>query len=283
MAPNCYSQPPLPRLVKYLLSCRLISTSAVLSSIHLQLTCDRRRTEPDCDHHIVITAVPPKDLYQHRDGRGYFDYFPPGAASEKPPAENAAAAPTAGLLKTLTDPLWRFFGSAPLPNPPPPPPPPPPASKFRRSQQRSHSYAGHPVPVVASQELVIARPPQELKGAASALLSYLPALSTISSLGIPAIPLPAFLTPKPDPPPQLSAEVLDTMIRYLAIYTEHAVSPPSKATTERLKVQASRLMMGMSKHGSHNLHEYLVILKRTPDVTIAFDSRMLERYSRGDV
>lgn len=104
-------------------------------------------------------------------------------------------------------------------------------------------------------------------------------MPSLSGITLPSIP---FLTPTPEPPPQLSLEALDTMIRYLAIYTQHAVSLDSRKTTAKLKRDAEQLIMGMSIHGTQSLHEYLVVLKRTPDVAIAFDSRMLARYTRGD-
>ncbi|KAF8251238.1 hypothetical protein K440DRAFT_102208 [Wilcoxina mikolae CBS 423.85] len=191
----------------------------------------------------------------------------PAPPEEKPPAA-AAAASGGGILKTLTDPLKQLLGRGTAEDPPPPPPPPPP-HRNRNDPRRIHSYTA------GDRQLILAPAPGDKAAAAAPnkLLSLLPSLPSL-----PSIP---FLTP--DPPPQLSHEALHTVVRYLDLYTRHgACQHHSPKRTKKLQVEAERLMLGMSPRAVRNLHEYLVGLKRAPDVKITIDPRMLERYTGGD-
>jgi hypothetical protein len=142
----------------------------------------------------------------------------------------------------------------------------------RRRRRRIHSYTGASPSRQALVPLSQTPPPPKGGG----ILSYLPSLS------VPAIPIPAMLKPTPEPPPQLSPEALDVVIRYLSLHTQHALTPGSSALTRRLQQCAERLMRGMSAEAASSLHAYLVVLKRMPETPVAFEREVLERYAGGD-
>ena len=228
------------------------------------------------------------DSYNPYFGNAYVESrVPKHQAAPAPPPQIVDAVPPSeptDYLKAITGPIWRIFSSA-VGTPEEKEKPqqlqvvPPPAPVHRRKDtRRTHSYAGE------SKELTPA-PPKEAPSVASTLLSYLPKLP---ALPVPSLPsLPAFLTPTREPPPQLTNEALDTMVRYLYIYTHHSsylppnVQDASTAPTKRFQKDAEHLMMSLSPHGARSLHNYLVILKRDPGVEQAFDSGVLSRYARG--
>jgi hypothetical protein len=153
----------------------------------------------------------------------------------------------------------------------------------RRRRRRIHSYTGASPSRQALVPLPQAPPPKNTSGG---ILSYLPSLSIpaiqMPSLSLPAIPIPAMLKPTPEPPPQLSPEALDVVIRYLSLHTQHALTPDSPALTRRLQHSARRLMHGMSSEAASSLHAYLVVLKRMPETPVAFEREVLERYAGRD-
>ncbi|KAF8545345.1 hypothetical protein BDD12DRAFT_871627 [Trichophaea hybrida] len=206
----------------------------------------------------------PPDQQQHYHHAAGGQFLLPQPIPTAPPEEKPPPAATGGgILKTLTDPLKQLLGRG-SEDPPPPPPP----HRNRNDPRRIHSYTA------GDRQLILAPAPGDKAAAApNKLLSLLPSLPSL-----PSIP---FLTP--DPPPQLSSEALHTVVRYLDLYTRHgACQHHSPKRTKKLQGEAERLMLGMSRRAVRNLHEYLVGVKRAPDVKITFDPKMLERYTGGD-
>ena len=211
----------------------------------------------------------------HHGREGYFEYRPTNVAvaapAPAPPQDEAASAGAGGLLSALTTPLFNLWAGSGDTTPAPATPvaapaPAPPTSRQlqrRNDPRRTHSDS-------QALTVVSAEPPEP---EATGLLSYLPALPKLPSL------LPKR---RPEAPPELCQEALDTVVRYLALHSEHAVNPLSCKLMNRCKSDAERLMLAMSPAAVSSLHAFLVVVKRAPETPIAFDPSMLIRYTRGD-
>ncbi|KAA8912489.1 hypothetical protein FN846DRAFT_903615 [Sphaerosporella brunnea] len=151
----------------------------------------------------------------------------------------------------------------------------------RRRRRQVHSYTGASPSRSSDNRALVPisqvppAKPEGGEGGGGWFLSHLPSL--------PALSLPAILKPTPEPPPQLSPEALDVVVRYLALYTQHTVAlNMGQNSTQQIQRQARRLMRGMNREAVSSLHEYLVVLKRLPETPVVFEAGVLERYTGGN-
>jgi flagellar motility protein MotE (MotC chaperone) len=146
-----------------------------------------------------------------------------------------------------------------------------------RSLARQKSY-GEIAKVSSSKDLVLSPsdlaptrpPPVSAPASSSKILSLVSKLPSLTSKRV------------EEPPLQLSQEALDTMVSYLYTYMTHLRDLHCPAKSKKHQKSAYELMEKMSLEATHSLFEYLVALKRTPEMRIRFEVGLLEKYSKGD-